>query len=108
MNKYKYFKKFENFEKTVSIKTLETKLTEDYVKKGLDFTSYNAPILWWDDELFELFKNKGIKKFKNLSISHINWENFAKNKGNKNHKEFEIKKSFFKRLLNKIKREIKN
>lgn len=103
LNKYKSFKNYELFLKLKDYKKIDNSWTFNFYKSNLDFTSYYEPILWWDDELVELFDKNGIQKFKNLDIQDIDWIKLAHLKGYTNLSNFKIKRSLFEKIYNRVK-----
>ncbi len=103
LNKYKSFKNYELFLDLKNQKRIDNNWTFNFYKNNLDFTSYNEPILWWDNELLELFQKNGIQKYKNLDIKDVDWVKLAQKKGYTNLENFIIKRSLIEKIYNRIK-----
>jgi hypothetical protein len=108
LSKYKYSKKFDDFIKYFKVEPLPSNLIQGFIDRNMDFTSYQSPHLWWDDDLLELFDKVGIQKFKNLSINEVNWVEKAKMLGYKDMSKFIVERNIVEKIIRKFKKLIRN
>jgi hypothetical protein len=100
-DKYLFFNNMNNFLKDKNCLNINKNWTQNFISHKLDFTSYKEPFLWWDDELFNLFNQVGIQKFKNLDIHQIDWMKKAKERNYSNIDNFKIRRGIFEKIYKK-------
>jgi hypothetical protein len=107
VKKYPTFNSIDEFFRTVSMFDTKPEWFQEYKKKNIDITSLKKPMLWWNLEVLKMFSDHGIKKFKKLDISKINWQNEAKEFGFNDVNKFIVKRTLIEKITSRIIRLLK-
>lgn len=81
---------------------IPNKWIQEYNNLGIDISSiYHETMLWWDQKVLEFMELYGTKKFKNLHIWDIDWENIAMLWGKKNIEVYKDPRTRLDKYINK-------